>query len=139
MNKSLILKFANIISFFWLYIPKRIRQFFFTSFLIIESRGTKTEKGLRRLFEIKDKLDWIINERAIQYDNGIHPKHRLTRYHDYFINRIIDGETVLDVGCGNGVVAMDIASNRHKSFVIGVDINDENIRVANKIKFKKSI
>ena len=139
MKKSLILKFANLISFFWLCIPKKIRQFFFTSFFIIESRGKKTEKGLQRVFEIKDKLDWIINERAIRYEDGIHPKHRLTRYHDFFIDRIIDGESVLDVGCGNGVVAMDIAAKRHKSFIKGVDINDENIKIANKIKFKKSL
>lgn len=139
MKKSIILKIANFISIFWLFIPKKIRQLFFTSLLIIESRGNKTEKGLQRLFELKDKLDWIINERAINYENGIHPKHRLTKYHKFFIDRITDGESVLDVGCGNGFVAMDIASNKPKSLIIGVDINDENIKIANKIKLKKSL
>ena len=139
MNKYIILKFANFISFFWICIPKKIRQFIFTSLLIIESRGKKPENGLQRVFEIKDKLDWIINERAIKYDKGIHPKHRLTGYHDFFIDRIIDGERVLDVGCGNGVVAIDIASKRNKSYIIGVDINNENIKIANKIKLENSL
>ena len=139
MNKKVILKFADFIYIFWNCIPKKIRKFFFTSFLIIESRGSKTENGLQRIFEIKDKLDWIINERAIAYDKGIHPKHRLTGYHDFFIDRVEDGDKVLDVGCGNGVVAMDIASKRKNSFILGVDINNENIKIAKKIKDKRSL
>ena len=139
MNRRIILKFANSISFIWLCIPRKIRQFFFTSFFIIESRGNKTENGLKRIFVIKDKLDWIINERAIEYDKGIHPKHRLTRYHEFFIERINDGETVLDVGCGNGVVAMDIASKRKNSFILGVDINKKNIEIAKKNHTKSSL
>ena len=55
MNKFIILKFANFISFFWICIPKKVRHLFFTSLLIIESRGKKADKGLKRLFEIKDK------------------------------------------------------------------------------------
>ena len=34
---------------------------------------------------------------------------------------------------------MDIASNRKKSLVIGVDINKENIEIAKKLKIKNSI
>ena len=139
MSKKFILKFANFISFFWICIPKNIRQFFFTSLFIIESRGKNTENGIKRIFEIKDKLDWIINERAIKYGKGIHPKHRLTNYHDFFIERVKDGDRVLDVGCGNGVVAMDIASKRPNSLIVGVDINNENIKIAKNIKFKNSI
>ena len=97
------------------------------------NQGSKTENGLQRIFEIKDKLDWIINERAIAYDKGIHPKHRLTGYHNFFIDRVEDGEKVLDVGCGNGVVAMDIASKRKNSFILGVDINNKH-KIAKKIK-----
>ena len=139
MNKKVILKFADFIYLFWSFIPKKIRKFFFTSFLIIESRGIKTENGLKRIFEIKDKLDWIINERAIKYGKGIHPKHRLTEYHKFFIDRVKNGERVLDVGCGNGVVAIDIASKRKNSFILGIDINNENIKIANNIKYKNSI
>ena len=81
----------------------------------------------------------VINERAIKYDEGIHPKHRLTGYHDFFIDRIIDGERVLDVGCGNGVVALDIASKRKRSLIIGVDINKKNIEIAKTLKIENSI
>ena len=94
---------------------------------------------MKRIFEIKDKLDWIINERSIKYDNGIHPKHRLTGYHDFFTERIKNGDKVLDVGCGNGVVAIDIALKCQKSFIMGVDINNENIKIAKEIQLKNSL
>ena len=139
MKKKIILKFASLIALIWFCIPFKIRKFLFTSFFIIESRGNNAKEGLKRIFIIKDNLDWVINERAIKYDSGIHPKHRLTGYHDFFIDSINDGESVLDVGCGIGVVAMDIATQRKKSLIIGVDINKENIQIARKLKVQNSI
>ena len=109
MRKNLILNIAKVFSYFWLFIPSKIRRFIFTSFLILESRDNNQSKSIKNLFLIKDKLDWIINERAIKYGNGVHPKHFLTNYHQFFIDRIKDGDNVLDVGCGNGSVAISIA------------------------------
>ena len=134
MYKKILLSLANLISFFWRLLPYKLRHFIFTSLFIIESRGRNSELGLKRIFYIKDKLEWIINERAIKFGNGIHPKHNVTSYHQFFIERIQDGKTVLDVGCGNGSVAIDIASQRPNSDVIGVDINKKNIELANEIK-----
>ncbi len=139
MNKKIVLKFANFISFFWRLIPFKVREFLFTSLFIIESRGHNSKSGLKRVFKIKDKLEWIINERAINYGNGIHPKHRVTTYHQFFAERINNGETVLDVGCGNGTVALDIASQKPKSKIIGVDINSNNIETANNLKKQFSV
>ena len=103
MKKKIILKFASLIALIWFCIPFKIRKFLFTSFFIIESRGHSAKNGLKRVFKIKDKLEWIINERAVQYGNGVHPKHSLIGYHNFFIDRIINGEVVLDVGCGSGL------------------------------------
>ena len=84
---------------------------------------------------IKDKLEWILNERAIKYGNGIHPKHYLvTKYHQFFIDRIQNGETVVDIGCGLGAVAIDVASVYKKCLVIGIDINEDNIKKARELK-----
>ena len=139
MKKKIILTIANFISMFWRLIPFKLREFLFTSLFILESRGGDTKAGLRRVFKIKDKLEWIINERSIIYGNGIHPKHKVTSYHNFFIDRVSNGETVLDVGCGNGTVAIDLATQRPKSYVIGVDINIKNIEAANKLKIKNSL
>ena len=138
MTKKLILKIANFFSLFWLLIPSKIRKFIFISSFILESRGTNSGNGLKRLFELKSNLEWVINERSIAYGKGIHPKHRLTSYHDFFIERINDGEVVLDVGCGQAIVAASIASVRRNCLVYGIDINEENIRKGkNLINIKK--
>ena len=117
MRKNIILRIAKVFSYFWLFIPSKIRRFIFTSFLILESRDSNLSKSIKNLFLIKDKLEWIINERAINYGNGVHPKHLLTNYHQFFIDRIKDGDKVLDVGCGNGSVALSIAKRNLNSFI----------------------
>lgn len=66
----------------------------------------------------------LISYLAIKNENGLHPKHRLIGYHDFFINNIDPNETVLDIGCGNGSLAKDVAS--HAKSVLGVDI-DKNL------------
>ncbi len=139
MNRKIILKVASFISLFWRIIPFKIRRFIFTSLFILETRDKKIKNGLSRIFYIKDKLEWIINERSIHFDNGVHPKHRLTNYHKFFIDRIKDGDNVLDVGCGNGAVAIDVAKERPKSNLIGIDINKKNITFANKLKINNSL
>ena len=137
MRKKIILSIAKVFSCFWLFIPSKIRRFLFTGFLILESRDSKQSKSIKNLFLIKDKLDWIINERAIKYGNGVHPKHLLTNYHQFFIDRIKDGNSVLDVGCGNGSVAISIAQRNLNSFITGIDLDKNNIKFA-KEKQKKS-
>ncbi|OQX53418.1 MAG: hypothetical protein B5M53_06965 [Candidatus Cloacimonas sp. 4484_209] len=57
--------------------------------------------------------------------DGLHPKHRLMKYHDWFLSHIDREWTVLDVGCGNGALTYDLAGKAKR--VIGIDINSNNI------------
>jgi SAM-dependent methyltransferase len=66
---------------------------------------------------------------SVAYDGGRHTKHRHTRYHDFFVNRVSPGERVLDVGCGQGFVAWDLAL-RSSAVVTGIDISRDNIAAA---------
>src|SRR5206468_3195180 len=54
------------------------------------------------------------------YDGGVHAKHRLTRYHDFFVERIESTDVVLDIGCGKGELAFDIAE-RAGATVVAID------------------
>ncbi len=129
MKRSLLL-FANLLSWFWRLIPAQLRIGFFTGTLVLESRSRDPANGLRRLLVLKDRLEWVINERALAYGNGEHPKHRLTRYHWFFIDRIKDGERVLDVGCGYGAVARSIALERPHCRVTGIDMDESRLAQA---------
>ncbi|OGT89666.1 MAG: hypothetical protein A2286_10590 [Gammaproteobacteria bacterium RIFOXYA12_FULL_61_12] len=128
--KSLLLQLANLLSWFWRLVPARLRTGLLTGFLVLDSRNRDAAAGLRRLLVLKDRLEWIINERAMAYGGGEHPKHRLTRYHWFFIDRIEDGERVLDVGCGYGAVARSIARERPRCTVVGMDLNEPRLAQA---------
>ncbi len=67
----------------------------------------------------------------------VHPKHRLMNYHQFFVDNVRPNEVVLDLGCGNGLVALDVAKKAKE--VVGVDLNENSIRNAskNKQKFQK--
>jgi SAM-dependent methyltransferase len=121
--KQSMLGLANLLSAFWRLLPVGLRRNFITGLLVLESRGSKPADSLRRLFVIQDKLDWIINERAMAYGGNEHPKHRLMRYHDFFVDRISAGSRVLDIGCGYGAVARSIATRVPGSIVVGVELD----------------
>lgn len=65
---------------------------------------------------------------AIKAEGGLHPKHRLMDYHKFFINNINKGDAVLDIGCGNGVLALDLSKKAKEVFAI--DLNKKNISKA---------
>lgn len=128
--KKIINKAFDTIGIVWNLIPQQFRIQIITAILIIESRHWSSAKGLKNMFAIEDKVNWIINERAMRYGNGIHPKHRLTKYFDYFTAKIENGQSVVDIGCSRGEVALKIAEARPDSSVLGVDIEEYKIKEA---------
>lgn len=68
---------------------------------------------------------------------GEHPKHRLTKYHNFFLKNITPNDKVLDVGCGDGILTVDLA--RKAKQVVGIDINPRNIKQAKKEHQKDNI
>jgi SAM-dependent methyltransferase len=99
------------------------------SWLNVTAQGRDQAEALRRLFAVDDLLQGEIDQLAIRRDGGVHPKHRLTRYHDFFVERVERGERVLDVGCGKGELAHDLAE-RGGASVVGIDVLPEKIAFA---------
>ncbi len=85
--------------------------------------------ALRLLYRLIATLEHHAGLQALAYGQGVHPKHRHTRYHDFFVTRIKTGEHVLDIGCGNGALSHDIAL-RAGAIVQGIDIEPTNIATA---------
>lgn len=63
---------------------------------------------------------------AINAEDGLHPKHRLMNYHKFFLNHISSTDRVLDIGCGNGALAYDLAGKA--AHVVGIDTNKKNYK-----------
>lgn len=70
----------------------------------------------------------LISYLAIKYEGGLHPKHRLIGYHDFFTQNIGSSDRVLDIGCGNGSLAKDVA--KVAKSVLGVDFDSKLIEKA---------
>ena len=98
-------------------------------YLARRARGLSPEDGLRLLFGVEDRLYPVEGELAVRYGGGVHTKHRHMRYHDFFVDRVHRGEKVLDVGCGIGAVAHDVAE-RSGATVTGIDLSEQNIATA---------
>jgi SAM-dependent methyltransferase len=86
-------------------------------------------EGLRRLVALDSYLYGLLGKPAAAWEGGDHPKHRLTGYHDFFVGRLERGWRVLDVGCGTGVLARDMAE-RAGVRVLGVEIEPANVAEA---------
>ena len=86
--------------------------------------------GIRELISLHDVLMWYLDQAAIRYEKGIHPKHRLMDYHRFFIERLNKNDRVLDVGCGYGAVAFSMAKTG--ALVTGIDMDETNLHQARK-------
>jgi SAM-dependent methyltransferase len=84
------------------------------------------DAALRELLTMDADLSGQVDVAALAYGDGVHIKHRLMGYHDFFVERIRAGERVLDVGCGYGAVAYSIAS-RTGAEVLGIDLEPAHI------------
>lgn len=72
----------------------------------------------------------VISFLAIKDNGGIHPKHKISDYHQFFVENVRPSDSVLDIGYGSGFVAYHIAQKARK--VTGIDIINKNIVLAKK-------
>lgn len=75
---------------------------------------------------------------AVNYGNGTHPKHRLTKYHDFFVGNIGVKSSVLDLGSGRGDVTFDMAK-KTEGEVVGIEISQHNIDHSKKTYSNKNL
>lgn len=86
-------------------------------------------RAVRELLVTYDDVYRQLDLAAIAYDDGVHPKHRLTGYHDFFVERVRPGERVLDIGTGKGELAYDLVVRAGAS-VVGVDHDPSHLAFA---------
>ncbi|OGY85732.1 MAG: hypothetical protein A2233_03805 [Candidatus Kerfeldbacteria bacterium RIFOXYA2_FULL_38_24] len=102
--------------------------------LLTKNKLKFTQFILKLFININNFSYTIINSLAVRANGGIHPKHEILKYHDFFLNNIIRSDIVLDIGCGNGALAFDLAATARQ--IIAIDNVAGNIDLA-KNKFKK--
>jgi len=93
------------------------------------ARRRDPSQALRALLALHDELFRRIDVLAVELDGGVHAKHRIMRYHDFFVDRVHEGESVLDVGCGKAELAHDLVERAGVN-VTGVDVNRSSLDFA---------
>lgn len=81
---------------------------------ILVSNPRLTLKILKLLFRAQEFIRVKINTFAIIYGRQVHPKHRLMNYHKFFTDNISSEDVVVDIGCGKGELAFELAGKANK-------------------------
>ncbi len=92
---------------------------------------------LKSLIQIHTFIGKVIDVIAIKLNNDLHPKHHLMRYYEFFTDHIEPDSIVLDIGCGNGFVASQVAKKARK--VTGIDTDETHIALAKKHHHPKNV
>jgi len=79
---------------------------------------------LRLILRLHNVVYKLASAFAIKVEGGLHPKHRLMHYHQFFLDQIKSADRVLDIGCGNGALAYDLAGKARE--VTAIDTNAKN-------------
>lgn len=112
----------------WRLMPRALRTAALKAAVFAAVRQP-VKAALVDLLELDRAISGQIDLAAIEYGDGVHVKHRLMGYHDFFVHRIHRGERVLDIGCGYGAVAHSIVT-RAGARVTGIDMDRANIEKA---------
>ncbi len=102
------------------------------------ARRLDPAKRANFLAALDTPLYHLQGETAVEANGGLHPKHRLMRYHDFFVERIRPGERILDLGCGVGALAASIAEHA-RAAVTGMDWTPQNLDKARAIAQERSL
>jgi len=94
----------------------------------ITQKGGIIKLVLRTLMRLDNLYYKGISRLASIAEGGIHPKHRLTNYHEFFIHNISSEDSVLDIGCGNGFLTYEVANKARQ--VTAIDIDKNNLEFA---------
>jgi len=65
---------------------------------------------------------------AIVLNEGVHPKHQILKYKEWFLDNVSEGWTILDVGCNTGLLAFLLC--KKAAFVYGIEVNKEHVDIA---------
>jgi SAM-dependent methyltransferase len=65
---------------------------------------------------------------AIVLNDGVHPKHRILKYKEWFLDNVSEDWTILDFGCNTGMLPFMLAEKA--AFVYGIEINEEYVSIA---------
>lgn len=74
---------------------------------------------------------------APKVHGGVHPKHEIMRYREFFLSRIRPGDTVLDVGCSTGIMTEVLAGKAGK--ITAIELVPWKVEEAKRLRSRPNI
>ena len=71
--------------------PTRLMRGLFRFWLSVLGSDPDRRRSVRELLVTYDDAYRALDLAAIEYDDGVHAKHRLTGYHEFFVERVAPG------------------------------------------------
>jgi len=109
--------------------PNKLANYFY-SIISIVSISRRPRDSLIFLLCLEQKLLSLTGMESCRYGDGHHTKHKHTKYHEFFTDRIDKNENILDIGCGSGALSFDMA--RTGANVTGIELSEDNYQLARK-------
>lgn len=72
---------------------------------------------------------------AVIVNNGIHPKHQIINYHQWFLDHVQEDWNIIDIGSNTGLMVSRLS--KKVKYIYGIEIVEQMVREA-KIKYKES-
>lgn len=98
----------------------------------LAARNDSKMETLKFLLELDKRLYSEEQNAALKYGDGLHPKHKLINYKQFFIENLKQGEQILDIGSGNGLLSFEVVSKVPGVSVIGIELEEKNVEYARK-------
>lgn len=98
-----------------------------------KSDSISPEEAAKMVMEIDNELYQFEGVVARRFGEGIHPKHKHIKYHEFFTKNINRNDNILDIGSSNGELASDIAKKANPGMVYGIEIEEWHVNEAKKL------
>lgn len=92
---------------------------------------------LRTTLSLHSFLYKFLTKLAIIHNNGFHPKHKIIKYEEWFLNNIYEGWVILDIGSNTGFLSQKLS--KKASYIYGIDIDDNHIKKAISLNLSNNV
>ncbi|MCO4782091.1 MAG: class I SAM-dependent methyltransferase [Candidatus Cloacimonetes bacterium] len=104
---------------------------------ILKSHPKSLSWTMKKVLKLHSFSYHLAGELAILHEGGIHPKHKILLYKEWFVDQIEVQDIVFDIGCNTGLLA-DKLSEKAKH-VYGIEIEESLVAKAKKTINKDNI
>lgn len=83
---------------------------------------------LKKILKLHSFTYHLAGELAIMHEGGIHPKHQILLYKEWFVDQIEKNDVVFDIGCNTGQLAEKLSVKA--KHIYGIEIEEHLVKKA---------